>query len=835
VPAARLPQALHAKASAPLRMAAVPKQPQRGNIVDAKDLRYFMRIASKNWYIVAVSLMLSSVLAYLYSYKLPDIYGATTQILLTNSEVYGYQNQMYKNLGYVGAYGDIVNQKRVLTSHDLINTTLDKLDFDVSYFVVGRFKRSQVHGTLPFIVHMDVLDNRLYNRPIDLHIVDADHYQLSYDKGGEIIKRVFPFDRQVQDPDSEFLIRVVKSPYITPTTVETYSATDYQFIRHDRNSLISQFKSRIGVQNEDFTTILQVTAEDEVAVRAKMFLDTLSRVYIDYTLQSEFDINENTLRYIDKQLDEVTVILEQHEDELQDYKLSKDILNLNREENVYFQELVKYDQTRRQLELEIQSLNSLEDYVLNSEDERLLPPAIYITNDEFLKETLTELYRMQMRRNNMLYSSTDDNMGVKQLDSTFFLNRANLLVYIKNSKAAIGSKIGDIQEQLTDYEDMIRSLPASQRDILNIERRLQVNEKMYLFLLEKRASTVIAKAGIVPQTKVIETARPLGVTRPDKTKIFYTFLLGGLVLAMLIVFVRIIFYDRIENADELKEHTTLPVYGEIIASEKAEENYVVVDTDPKAAITESFRTVRTNLEYIPVEGDRGKIIMVTSYRPNEGKTFCSVNLSAILAKAGKKVLLLELDLHKPKVGKGLGLVSATGLSNILIGKMPWREGVMRTQFENFDVILSGPTPPNASELVLSKYLEHLFKEGATEYDYIIVDTPPVGLITDAILMMKYVDGTLFVVNTRFADKDHILNAMDVLQSTPNKNNGFILNGVRIKKSKYYYNTNYGYGYRYAYGYGSGYGYGYGYGRSRRSKQDQNGSVKKKKSRSAEVS
>ena len=385
--------------------------------------------------------------------------------------------------------------------------------------------------------------------------------------------------------------------------------------------------------------------------------------------------------------------------------------------------------------------------------------------------------------------------------------------------------MGDVQAQSRDYEGLIRNLPKSQRDILNIERRLQVNEKMYLFLLEKRASTVIARAGIVPQTKVIESARQMGVVRPDKMKIFYTFMLGGVVVALLVVFVRVMFYDRIENADQLKELSSLPVFGEIIASEKAEENYVVVDSDPKAAITESFRTVRTNLEYIPSREGAGKVVMVTSYRPNEAKTFFAENLSAILAKAGKKVMLLELDLHKPKVATGLGMNSQVGLSTVLVGKLPWRDVVMPTQFENFSVMLSGPTPPNASELVLSKHLETLFAEASLEYDYILVDTPPVGLITDALLIMRYVDATLFVLNTRFANKDHVNNALEVLLANPNKNTGFILNGVRMKKSKYYYNTNYGYGYRYAYGYGSGYGYGYGYGRRSKGSKDAEGGQK----------
>ncbi len=167
-----------------------------------------------------------------------------------------------------------------------------------------------------------------------------------------------------------------------------------------------------------------------------------------------------------------------------------------------------------------------------------------------------------------------------------------------------------------------------------------------------------------------------------------------------------------------------------------------------------------------------------------------------------------------------------GLSNILVGKASFAECVMPTQIENFHVILSGPTPPNASELVLSKQLPELFEWARERFDYIMVDTPPVGLITDALLMMRHVDATLFVINTRFANKDHIKSAVEVAMSNATKNFGFILNGVRMKKSKYYYNTNYGYGYRYAYGYGSGYGYGYGYGYGGRRRKKKEESVEK---------
>ncbi|MBK8338972.1 MAG: hypothetical protein IPK99_02685 [Flavobacteriales bacterium] len=232
---------------------------------------------------------------------------------------------------------------------------------------------------------------------------------------------------------------------------------------------------------------------------------------------------------------------------------TKGSLDLNREESRYFNELVHFDNLKRQYDLMVQSLDNLEDYVLNVGDEKFLPPSFYILEDDiFLKNTLSELYGMQMSRNGMLFDAKESNMGVSQLDSTISLYKGNLIVYVRNSRHAIQQKIADVQAQMDDYEGMIRQVPIAQRDLLNIERRLQVNEKLYLFLLEKRANTVIARAGIVPQTKVIESARSIGVVRPDKIKILYAFMVGGIVLSLLVVFVRVMFYDRIENAEQLK-------------------------------------------------------------------------------------------------------------------------------------------------------------------------------------------------------------------------------------------------------------------------------------------
>ncbi len=796
-------------------------QAPKGSIIEVNDLRTVGRIVSKNWYFVVIALVLSAVLAYLYSYKIPEVYGASTQILLKDQTAYDYQSQVYKNIGFINSYGDIVNQKRVLTSYDLIDRTLQKLDFQVSYYIIGRFKTTQIYSNLPFTVEIQVLNPRLYERPFDLHIVDPKTYTVSYDPGQGIVTKQLPFNKDVADAD--FTLRVNPHVDLKPSTISRYTASDYRFVPHSRGRLVSTYAKSLKVEDIPYTSVLKVSVEDQIPERAKMFLDTLSAEYIQYTLQGDFDINENTLRYIDRQLEEVSGILSQYEEDLQSYLRSKDILDLNKESNMYFNQLMNLDAQKRQYQLMIESVDNLKQYVLNiADDDKLLPPSFYIlVDDDFLKSTLGKLYNMQMDINRFSYALEPDNPTILELKQTMQLTRANLLIYLKNTRQAITEKIGDLDKQAADYTGLIRAVPANQRDVQAFQRKVNVNEKLYEFLLEKRASTVIARAGIVPQTKVIEAARNMGVVKPDKAKILYTFLLGGGMASLLLVFVRVVFYDRVENADQLRSVTQVPIFGEVIASEKAEENYVVVDSDPKAGITESFRTIRTNLEYLPAM-DTGRAVLVTSYRPNEGKTFCSVNLSAILAKAGKRVLLLELDLHKPKVGTGLNMKSKQGISTILAGKAAIADCVMPTAYENFDVILAGATPPNASELVLSNMLPELFNYGRQHYDYVFVDTPPVGLITDALLMMRHVDATLFVINTRFANRDHVRNAIEVQASNPAANFGFILNGVRMKKSKYYYNTNYGYGYRYAYGYGS-YGYGYGYRRSKKAGDQAKGS------------
>lgn len=746
---------------------------------------------------------LFALVAYFYTHRLTDYYGASTQILLKSGEDLDYQSQVYSRLAGFSNYVDITNQKRVLTSYDLISKVLEKLDYDVTYYVVGRVKTIPGNSLEPVDVHLDHVQNSILGQRIDLQILDAERYELAFELGGEKVRREHYFD--VSEKTEEYSIVIRKKAGFGQQDISSLISNNYQFEVNSLTAQVIKYRSKLNVENPDYSSLMEITIQDELPDRAKMFLDTLAGVYIDYTLEKQLALNENTIQYIDVQLDKVSGILDSIETDMEVYKASNAILDLSKEEDHYFHELVRYESMKRGVELKLDALGSLENYLLTNKDHNLIPPSSYVVDDEFLDKTLNELYQTQLDIDKNLFDVTEGNVTVIRTEQRIDSIRKNLLLYVNNSRSALRDQIQGINRNIADYESKIREIPGSERDLIEINRKLSVNEKMYVFLLEKRANTVIAKAAIIPQTSVIEKARSIGMVAPDKQQIILTFLGIGVLLALLISFFRFLFYERIENVRELKEATSIPVLGGIPLAPEANESRLVVNLAPKSSIAESFRSIRTSIQYINPDKEV-KAMLVTSLHPGEGKTFCSANIATIFAKAGKKVVLLDFDLHKPKVHKTFGLDNDIGLSTYLIGNAEWSSTLQETDIKDLFVISSGPLPPNPSELVLSSRVEQLISDLKGIYDLVIVDTPPLLLISDAMVLRQHSDVEIFVMNTKVTSKQGLRYLEEIIEGNSMNNSSILLNG--IKRSKWSYYTN-----KYTYGYGYGYGYGQGYGSS----------------------
>jgi tyrosine-protein kinase Etk/Wzc len=762
-------------------------------IVDIRDIKKIVNSVAENWYIMLAFILASIVLAYFYSYKLPRIYAAKTQLLLQNQETYNYQEGLFNGLGMYSSYEKMANEKKVISSTDIIAEAIRKLNMNVSYYIVGRIQTKEMYSEMPFSVEAKIYAQNFFETPFNFRIVDSDNFELSYEEDGKETKIKHRFGEPLIN--SIYYLVINKSSAINPQTISSLGEIAYQFVVHEPHNLVNKYKSIMEVENLDYTAILEVMIEDESSDRAVAFLDTLTKVYISNSLKTKIKVNENTIRDIDRQLGEVIHILDSIENMMEHFKESKSILDLTKDEEEFYKNLSANQITKRGLELQMKSLSYLKNYITANLNKELLPPSLYIAdNDQYLKQAINELYNYQVKINSELFTTTEKSTSIKEVEYKIELLRNDILKYIVNTEKAINEKITAITDEIAFYEDKVKGVPGNQRQMLNITRKIQVNEKLYLYLLEKRAETVLARSGIISEISTIESAHSIGIVKPDVKKIYYSYISVAFVLSLAIVLLRSFIFSRIDNIEELREHTKMPVLGEIYYSKEAD--YLVVETHQKSFITEAFRNIRTNLEYLAPQIP-SKVVLVTSNRPSVGKTFCSINLAAILAKGGKKVLLLDFDLHKPKIHTVLNIVSNTiGMSNLLIGKSSASESIIHSGIANLDVILSGPIPPNASELVLSKAVPDLLEYTDHKYDYIIVDTPPMGLISDALVLMKYSHINLFVVNTKHAPNESVNYAHNVsLNNKISTSFAFILNCVKARNSRYYYSKyEYGYGY-----------------------------------------
>lgn len=770
-------------------------------LFEGKDLLFIWKLVSKNLAFLIIIPLVAFGVGKIYVHRLPSVYGIKAQFLLKSNETYDYQDPIYKGLGAYGAYMDVQNQMRIVQSRDLIGEVVDKIHVETSYYIIGRLKRQEVFGTLPFKAKVEVLNDRIYEVPVGINIVDAETYNIQYEVGGSVVKESYKFDEELKTNDFRLTL---EKRYSFDENLSVIKDSDYEIVFHSRNFLINQFQSNLSVENIEFTSVIDVSLEDGLEERGKMFLDTLTSTYVNFSKRIQLEVNQNTINNIQKQIDTIEVFIREKEDELLNYKDQNSVLHVVKEEDEFFADYVITSKLLRELNEKKNSVIALDDYLKKSVDERLLPPSFYIEeSDQYLADAIGKIRTEQMKLELKTVQQSPDNPNVINLKNEIGILKSDVKIYLMNLLKALNRQIETVESRISTIEGEIKKLPKSAQDILNIQRELDVNTKMYVFLLEKKTNTLIARAGIIPQVQVIEKPTKLGVLKPDKVKLSRLFVLGGFILAFLLAVVRKLFFEKIENTKELGEVTSLPIVGGVSQSKRLTED-LIVTASPKSQITEEFRRIRSNLNFLlETTESRGKKLLISSFFPGEGKTFCSCNLAALIARSEKKVIIIDLDLHRPKIHKVFSLDNSKGVTNIIIGKSDAPSAIHKDVIPNLDILTAGPNAPNPSELILRSSLKDLITWAEQNYEYVIIDSAPFGLLNDAIELLAHADGIFVIMNTRYTSKRGIQRMEEILKSFDKIHVGLILNGIRTSKVKYYYSQ---YAYRYSYGYNYGYDY-----------------------------
>ncbi len=764
-------------------------------IIDEKDLKSIWKLFRKNWYILAVSIILAIIAANINIHRVTTIYGAKIRIIFNANNTNDLEGAILRGLGVKPRNENMANEMYIIGSLSLLEKVVNKLDFNISYFIKGRVNTREVYGGTPFEVDYKIKNSAFYDFPFDINVVDNNHYKLSYViNDDERFEKIHPFGIPLITEDFELYIDATSA--VRPKSIKEIA---YMFKIHTVPHLVAKYKAAMDISNFEWTGLIEITVQDVIPERAKVFLDTLAAVYIDNSLEVQKEININTLKFIDDQLADIVTELNSIEIGLENYKKDNLTIDIGNEKGLYFGTLIQYKTEKSKLEIEYQILENLKKYLNANLDSLPVSLPIFETYyDQYLLTNIKNLYELQKQRKQLTISLQEGTLSYTRLDKEINDLKASIIEYIVTAKRSVQEEIKIVSKQIEEQTKLVKQLPRVERDLINIERKLSINEKIYLYLLEKKAETIIARASIVSDKTVLEPASNVGVIYPDKDSILYNYIGIGAIVALIIIFIRKIFFNSIENREDLELITSLPIAGVIPRSKRAD-SYLVVEDRPKSIVTEAFRTIRANFEYLAPNHHK-KMILVTSCMAKEGKTFTAVNTATIMAKTGKKVLLLELDLHQPKVPIALNLSNDLGVSTILIDKASIEEATKDSGIENLDVILAGPVPPNPSELIITDKFKSFMNKLKEKYDYIIIDTPPVGLITDALILMQYTDINLFILRASYAKKEFVSIAHKIKESNDPKNLCFILNGVKNSAMRY------GYGYGYGYGYSQGHGY-----------------------------
>jgi tyrosine-protein kinase Etk/Wzc len=771
---------------------------------DGLDLKRYFSLFMNNWYWFAASFFISISIAYGVNRYSQRIYTVSSTLLIkeeqlggsvTSSEAFIPGSNLFKN------QQNFKNEMGILKSYDLNRRVIDSLpEFQIVYVGLGRRKfveRQIYYKDCPFEVIPDSIDYQPPGVKVNIKILSKELFILEL-IGDSKIGNTYKFGDKIKINGFNFRIKLRDSSNFV---INNENANKYFFYYENSESLVNSFRSTLSISPiEKDATLVYLTVAGSVPGQEVDFLNELMEIYLQQGLDLKNKTAENTIKFINQQLAIISASLIIAEDTLQNFRLRKKLIDLSKEGTFIQNQLERFSNEKITLELQQKYYEYLIEY-LNSKNESgdIVAPSIMGVSDQMLVSLVSELSKLQIQKKQMKMNLSSELQPMYLIEEKINDARKTLNENVKNSLINIKQSISDVNDRLSLVGEDVKKLPGTERQYINIQRTFDINNTIYTFLLEKKAEAGIAQASTVPDNRIIDKAKisDASMVLPKKKQNYTIGFAFGLMLPLFLIFMLDLLNNKIIDRRDIEKGTKAPILGYISHNDLKSEIPVV--NKPGSVLSESFRSIRTTLNYFIKETDH-PVIAVTSTISSEGKSFISVNLAAITALLNKKVLLIGLDLRKPKIHKFFNTQNTEGMSTFLSGNCEYKDVIQKTTVDNLYYASSGPVPPNPAELIESPLMQDFIRKAKKEFDYIIIDTPPVAVVADALLLANYVDLNIFVVRQRYSSKNTLELIQEYYQSGRLRNIGIIINDISL--SGYY-----GYGLRY--GYAMGYGYSYG--------------------------
>jgi tyrosine-protein kinase Etk/Wzc len=768
---------------------------------DEIDLADLFKTIMKYKYIIALFAIIFTLVAGVFAYTKPSVYSSFSTIELQEDKN-SFSTQDALKDAFSGGTVNLENQIQILKSKSLQDDAVKYLNLGTRYFSTKNYREFEYYKNSPFIVIDKVLEDVIYGTNFVLTPIDEESFRLEikpiskYSKRGILATlgvqpledyekitydQVHKYNQEISTP--WFTIQITK---ISPLENEEYS---FSFVHPSISSDI--YFSQLSItQVTEKASVLAASIEDGVSLRAADLLNSLFKAYLVQEIDRKSEVANLSLTFIDNQLDEINAKLKVSESDLESYKESNDVITLSSKAESISKQLVEYETKMQELSIEENIMNNLYQYISSNQNLSGLTVGSITFADPVLASLIKNLHELSAQKDTLLMDYTELHPEVQKLEKTVASLRRQIIASLKNNLGQISQRKASLNGLIDKYKSSLETLPKQERDLTRLTRHFSVNEKVYSFLLEKRAETAILKSSTISNGRVLDQA--LNFKKPIKPKRILIVLVGlilGIIVGLAYAFLREFLNHTIKNTEEIEKYSSMPIYGVIPLNKNKKTSNVFL---------EAFRSIRTNLQFLP-QNEKSRVISITSSVSGEGKTTIASKLAQIIAQSDKRVIVLDMDLRKASIHKEFDLANNIGMSNYLTHQNSLEEVIKKTNSKNVDVITTGVLPPNPSELILTNAMKKLLEELKESYDYIIMDTPPVGLVTDALILMNYSDITFTVVRANYTRKEFIRNLDRLSKEHSHNHVGMILNGVEI-------------GDKYGYGYGVSYGYGYGNGK-----------------------
>lgn len=655
---------------------------------------------------------------------------------------------------------------------------IDSLDLAISYYSVGKVLKDEMYKRSAFMVHCELNNPAHFDIPINFDFLQGTEFSIRLGEDGNPVKGKFGIPLEF----SGTVLTITKTPFFTENDGNTY-----YFVLNSRAHLIEYLSKNIQVDPLNFqANTIRISFQDNNALKAYDIVNKIDSLYITYSNEQKNLANKQKIEWLNKELGQVETRMEGFEDYFENFTLKNKSSDLTLDLKRTIAAINKVDSQRYELAKKMTELNTL---LESMTDAKITTNQPYKFLPDYINKRIEDLNKISQDRDRLSLAYNENTFTFKQKEQELSTAKDQVFTQLTKVKKEWLASLAELNTRKEKLEIEFAGMPDKNTQFSKNQRYYKLYEEFYLSMMQSKAEFEIAQAGSTPDFKILSPAAlPVSPISPKKYIILGIGLVAGIVLNFFFIGILYLLNNKITSIKEVESGTQVPLLGAIPTSRSSVETMFHVIDNPKSMVSEAIRSLRTNLEFFNA-GTHSKVITISSTISGEGKSFLAMNLGGVLALSRKKVVLVDLDMRKPKNEKyPAGNDSTKGMSTVLIKKNTWKECVVKTTLENFDFIPSGPHPPNPSELLLNGEFSELLVDLKKEYDYIVIDTPPVGLVTDGIMAMKRSDLSIYVFRANYSKHSFMDNLLRVVKINKLTRMSTVLNALPIN------NSSYGYGY-----------------------------------------